>query len=155
MANDSIPPQPPGENRRSLPYPLASNACAAALRSPDATQRNVSIRKSVRASFCTSFAAPGSHCSGAGILDQGGLLFADGVEIVARALTPATGKATATPVTTLPARAALVQLISKERFAGVSSPIRLHVLVGILVTSTQVSPVIVSVQDDGSLQIVG
>jgi hypothetical protein len=111
--------------------------------------------KQFYASFCTSFAAPGTHCSGAAILDQGGLLFADGVEIVARALTLAIGKVTTAPVITLPTRAGLVQLISKERFAGVSSPIRLHDIAGILVTSTQVAPVILGVQDDGSLQIVG
>jgi hypothetical protein len=137
--------------QQQLTLPRIYVSLISAVRPPD----NNDWPKQFYASFCTSFAAPGSHCSGAGILDQGGLLFADGVEIVARALTPATGKATATPVITLPTRAALVQLISKERFAGVSSPIRLHVLVGILVTSTQVSPVIVGVQDDGSLQIVG
>ncbi len=137
--------------QQQLTLPRIYVSLISAVRPPD----NNDWPKQFYASFCTSFAAPGSHCSGAGILDQGGLLFADGVEIVARALTPAIGKSATTPVTTLPTRSALVQLISKERFIGVSSPIRLHVIAGILVTSTQVTPVILGVQDDGSLQIVG
>ncbi len=137
--------------QQQLTLPRIFVSLISAVRPPD----NNDWPKQFYASFCTSFAAPGTHCSGAGILDQGGLLFADGVEIVARALTPATGKGTTTPVFTLPTRAALVQLVSKERFAGVSSPIRLRDIAGILVTSTQVSPVILGVQDDGSLQIVG
>ncbi|HEY6539643.1 MAG TPA: ABC transporter substrate-binding protein, partial [Ktedonobacteraceae bacterium] len=137
--------------QQQLTLPRIYVSLISAARPPDTNE----WPKQFYASFCTSFAAPGTHCSGAGILDQGGLLFADGVEIVARALTPATGKNAAPPVITLPSRAALVQLISKERFAGVSSPIRLHEIAGILVTSTQVAPVILGVQDDGSLQIVG
>src|SRR5579859_1369978 len=136
--------------QQQLTLPRIYVSLIAAVRPPDTNE----WPKQFYASFCTSFAAPGSHCSGAGILDQGGLLFADGVEIVARALAPATGK-NVPPVATLPSRDALVQLISKERFAGVSSPIRLHEIAGILVTSTQVAPVILGVQDDGSLQIVG
>ena len=136
--------------QQQLTLPRIYVSLISAVRPPDTNE----WPKQFYASFCTSFAAPGSHCSGAGILDQGGLLFADGVEIVAHALTPAPGK-NATPIATLPARDALVQLISKERFAGVSSPIRLHEIAGILVTSTQVAPVILGVQDDGSLQIVG
>ena len=137
--------------QQQLTLPRIFVSLISAARPPD----NNDWPKQFYASFCTSFAAPGTHCSGAGILDQGGLLFADGVEIVERALIPAIGKGAATPVLTLPTRAALVQLISKERFAGVSSPIRLHDVAGILVTSTQVAPVILGVQDDGSLQIVG
>lgn len=139
--------------QQQLTLPRIYVSLISAARPPDTNE----WPKQFYASFCTSFAAPGSHCSGAGILDQGGLLFADGVEIVARALTPAPATAkNATPqVATLPSRDALVQLISKERFAGVSSPIRLHEIAGILVTSTQVAPVILGVQDDGSLQIVG
>ena len=140
--------------QQQLTLPRIYVSLISAVRPPD----NNDWPKQFYASFCTSFAAPGTHCSGAGILDQGGLLFADGVEIVARALTPALaiGKNAATPPpATLPARDTLVQLISKERFVGVSSPIRLHDIAGILVTSTQVAPVILGVQDDGSLQIVG
>lgn len=96
-------------------------------------------------SLCTSFAAPGSHCSGAGVIDQGGLLFADGTELVANAL----------QASTIPSLPTLVKRISQERFEGVSSPIRLHTIAGILVTSIQVSPVILGVQQDGSLSIVG
>ena len=137
--------------QQQLTLPRIYVSLISAVRPPD----NNEWPKQFYASFCTSFAAPGSHCSGAGILDQGGLLFADGIEIVARALTPAPAKNGTTPLATLPSRAALVQLISRERFAGVSSPIRLHEIAGILVTSTQVAPVILAVQDDGSLQIVG
>src|SRR5713226_3076495 len=135
--------------QQQLTLPRIYVSLISAVRPPD----NNDWPKQFYASFCTSFAAPGTHCSGAGILDQGGLLFADGVEIVARAMS-ASQKATTTTFA-LPTRAALVQLISKERFAGVSSPIRLHDIAGILVTSTQVAPVILGVQDDGSLQIVG
>jgi hypothetical protein len=137
--------------QQQLTLPRIYVSLISAVRPPD----NNEWPKQFYAVFCTSFAAPGSHCSGAGILDQGGLLFADGVELVARALTPVAGKHGTPPVMTLPTRAALVQLISKDRFAGVSSPIRLHVTDGILVTSTQVAPVVLGVQDDGSLQIVG
>ncbi|HKV59309.1 MAG TPA: hypothetical protein VJO32_13545, partial [Ktedonobacteraceae bacterium] len=137
--------------QQQLTLPRIYASLISAVRPPD----NNDWPKQFYASFCTSFAAPGTHCSGAGILDQGGLLFADGVEIVARALTPAIGKNTPTTVSTLPTRDTLAQLISNERFVGVSSPIRLHNFGGIMVTSTQVAPVIVGVQDDGSLQIVG
>jgi hypothetical protein len=135
--------------QQQLTLPRIYVSLISAVRPPD----NNDWPKQFYASFCTSFAAPGTHCSGAGILDQGGLLFADGVEIVARAMS--TPQKATTTTFTLPTRAALVQLISKERFAGVSSPIRLHDIAGILVTSTQVSPVVLGVQDDGSLQIVG
>ncbi|HLX55475.1 MAG TPA: hypothetical protein VKR83_00475 [Ktedonobacteraceae bacterium] len=135
--------------QHQLTLPRIYVSLISAVRPPD----NNEWPKQFYASFCTSFAAPGTHCSGAAILDQGGLLFADGVELVARAMVPT--QTTKTATIALPTRAELVQLISKERFAGVSSPIRLHETAGILVTSTQVSPVIVSVQDDGSLQIVG
>ncbi|HEU0003254.1 MAG TPA: hypothetical protein VFQ36_20250 [Ktedonobacteraceae bacterium] len=137
--------------QQQLTLPRIYVSLISAVRPPD----NNDWPKQFYASFCTSFAAPGTHCSGAGILDQGGLLFADGVEIVAHALTPATGKNGTPAVSTLPTRDALVQIISQERFVGVSSPIRLQEFGGIMVTSTQVAPVILSVQDDGSLQIVG
>lgn len=106
-------------------------------------------QKAFYASFCTSFAPPGSHCSGAGALDQGGLLFADGVEIVTKAL------GSMISPSQFPKAAQLVQRISKEKFAGVSCPITLHLWANVLVTSTQVLPVILGVQGDGSLQIVG
>src|SRR5207245_8814595 len=47
-------------------------------------------QKQFYASFCTSFATPGSYCSGAAALDQGALLFGDGVEIMVKALGPLT-----------------------------------------------------------------
>ena len=94
--------------------------------------------------------------SGAGIIDQGGLLFADSVELVANAMNSTPGKNISTSTTfSMPTRVELAQRISKERFTGESSPIRLHTTAGILVTSLQVAPVILGVQEDGSLQIVG
>ncbi|GAC1566370.1 MAG: hypothetical protein NVS3B14_08100 [Ktedonobacteraceae bacterium] len=141
--------------QKQLTLPRIYVSLISAVRPPD----NNDWPKQFYASFCTSFAAPGTHCSGAGILDQGGLLFADGVEVVARAIASIQTVSKATPGTTttlaLPTRAEMVQRISLERFVGVSSPIRLHETAGILVTSIDVSPVILGVQDDGSLQIVG
>lgn len=151
--------------QQQLTLPRLYVSLIAAARSPD---NSSNWQKAFYSSLCTSFAAPGSHCSGAGVIDQGGLLFADSVKMVANALLPVTppassahkGKNTPTPTPTptsikLPSMAQLVQRISQERFAGVSSPIRLHTLAGILVTSVQVSAVILDVQEDGSLQIVG
>lgn len=106
-------------------------------------------QKQFYASFCTSFATPGSYCSGAAALDQGALLFGDGVEIMVKALGPLTA------TDQFPAASRLVQRISKEKFAGVSCPIVLHLWENVLITSTNVEPVILSIQDDGSVQIVG
>lgn len=151
--------------QQQLTLPRLYVSLIAAARPPDNAN---TWQKAFYSSLCTSFAAPGSHCSGAGVIDQGGLLFADSVEMVASALLPVSpvvptahkGKSTPTPTPTstsirLPTMAQLVQRISQERFAGVSDPIRLRALAGILVTSVQVSAVILDVQEDGSLQIVG
>lgn len=139
--------------QQQLALPRIYVSLISAARPPNDTN---TWQKAFYASLCTSFAAPGSHCSGAGIIDQGGLLFADGIELVANAMHPPPGKHITTNSTfSMPTRAALAQRISKERFTGVSSPIRLHVTAGILVTSLQVAPVILGVQEDGSLQIVG
>jgi hypothetical protein len=106
-------------------------------------------QKQFYATFCTSFATPGSFCSGAAALDQGALFFADGIEIVAQGIGPITD------INKLPSTADLVQHISKEHFAGVSCPISLQLWGNVLVTSKQVFPVIMAVQQDGSMQIVG
>ena len=109
-------------------------------------------QKAFYASFCNSFATPGSFCSGTAALDQGALLFADGVEMVNLALTPTpTTGATAS----IPTTAELVKKLSQENFAGVSCQIAVQLSNNVLITSTGASPVILGVQPDGSLQIVG
>ncbi len=138
--------------QQQLTLPRLYMSLIAAARPPDNAN---AWQKAFYSSLCTSFAAPGSHCSGAGVIDQGGLLFADSVEMVANALAPAGKNAPVSTSVSLPSMAQVVGRVSRERFAGVSSPIRLHTLAGILVTSVQVSAVILDVQEDGSLQIVG
>lgn len=106
-------------------------------------------QKQFYASFCQSFATPGTFCSGATALDQGALLFADGVELVGQALN-------ATPQTSsLPSTAQLIQQISQVTFTGVSGQINLRLWDDVLLTSRSTQPVILSVQGDGSLTIVG
>ena len=105
--------------------------------------------KQFYASFCTSFAAPGNYCSGAAALDQGALFFGDGIEILAKAVGPIANK------DNFPTEAALVQNISQEDFTGVSCPIALHIQNLVVVVSTKVLPVVMSIQGDGSFQIVG
>jgi lysophospholipase L1-like esterase len=114
-------------------------------------------QKAFYASFCNSFATPGSFCSGTAALDQGALLFADGVEMVGQALDPAltTGSTTATQSASLPTPTDLIKKLSQENFAGVSCQIAVHLRNKVLITSTSAEPVILGVQPDGSLQIVG
>ena len=101
-------------------------------------------------SFCTSFAAPGNYCSGAAALDQGALFFADGIEIVAKAVGPITSE------NSFPTTADMVKRISQENFTGVSCPIALHIQnLVVVVSSTKVSPVVLGIGGDGNLQIVG
>lgn len=106
-------------------------------------------QKQFYASFCQSFAKPGSFCSGTAALDQGALLFADSVEMVSLALsaTDLAGQ--------LPSPAQLVQKLSKENFAGVSCQVNVVLTDRVLIISRGVAPVILGVQGDGSLQIVG
>jgi hypothetical protein len=106
-------------------------------------------QKQFYASFCTSFATPGSFCSGAAALDEGALLFGDGIEVIARGIGPVTDSSK------LPTTEQLVKNISAEKFAGISSPIDLDLHDNVLVTSTKVLPVILGIQQDGSIQIVG
>lgn len=111
-------------------------------------------QKEFYASFCQSFATPGSFCSGAAALDQGALLFADGVEMVALGITPpATGASASSSV--LPTTAQLIKKLSQENFAGVSCQVIVHLWDNVLITSLSATPVILGVQADGSLQIVG
>lgn len=106
-------------------------------------------QKEFYASFCQSFATPGSFCSGAGALDQGALLFADSVEMLNLALS-------STPQSSqLPNPAQLVQELSQENFAGVSCQVTVHLWDNVVITSNGVEPITLSLQADGSLQIVG
>ncbi len=105
-------------------------------------------QKQFYASFCTSFASPGSYCSGAGALDQGALLFGDGVRLMTGAVGPGT------TIDQIPMGGSLVQKISQQDFAGVSGPIALRLDNDVLVTSTKTKPVILALQPDGNLQIV-
>jgi hypothetical protein len=111
-------------------------------------------QKAFYANFCNSFATPGSFCSGTAALDQGALLFADGVEMVNLALTPTPTAGSAAP-TSIPTTAELVKKLSQENFAGVSCQIAVQLRNKVLITSTSAEAVILGVQPDGSLQIVG
>ena len=129
------------QNQLSLPKVFVSISAAA--RPPT----DGDWQKQFYASFCTSFATPGSYCSGAAALDQGALLFGDGIEIVTQGVGPITD------ASKLPTEAQLVQHISQEKFAGVGCPIALRLRNDVLVTSTTVHPVILGLQEDGSIQI--
>lgn len=106
-------------------------------------------QKQFYATFCQSFASPGNSCSGIAALDQGALLFADGVQMVGLALASSAQNAS------LPTTAQLVQKISQVNFAGVSGSISLRLSNKVLLTSKGTSPVILGLQEDGSLQIAG
>lgn len=130
--------------QQQLTLPHIYVALTAAARPPVS-----SWQKQFYASFCQSFATPGSFCSGTAALDQGALLFADSVEMVGQTLS------SATPGDPLPTPAQLVQALSKVKLTGVSCQISVHLSHKVLITSNGVSPVILGVQGDGSLQIVG
>ncbi|HEY0752475.1 MAG TPA: hypothetical protein VGD98_00735 [Ktedonobacteraceae bacterium] len=133
--------------QQQLTLPRLYVSLSAAVRSPVSDWQ-----KQFYANFCDSFAAPGNLCSATAALDQGALLFADGVEMVVQALTPAANGAVSS---TLPSTAELVKKFSQENFAGVSCQISTVLVDNVLIISTGVSPVILGVQTDGSLQIVG
>jgi len=104
-------------------------------------------QKQFYGSFCTSFATPGSFCSGATVLDQGALLFGDSIRLITRGIGSMTDKSK------LPSRQQFVQRISSDQFIGVSSLITLQRQSNII-TSTTTNPVILGIQQDGSVQIV-
>jgi len=134
----------PWAREHQLTLPNIYIVLSAAARPPT----NGDWQKQFYASFCASFATPGTFCSGAAALDQGALLFADGIELVVK------GVGSITSIGQLPTTAQLVQRMSKEHFAGVSSPIALQLGQDVLVTSTVVAPVVLGLQEDGSIQIV-
>lgn len=105
-------------------------------------------QKQFYASFCTSFAPSGSSCSSAGALDQGALLFADGLQSIVKGIGPAT------TATSLPTREQLVQNIKTLQFAGLSSPISFRGISTLLITNQKAAPTLLNIQDDGNIQIV-
>ncbi len=129
------------QQQLALPHIYVSLSSAA--RPPN----NTPWQKEFYASFCTSFASPGSFCSGAAALDQGALFFGDGIEIIANAVGPIKN------ATQFPSTAQLVKNISAEKFDGVSCPIALRLNYNVIVTSTKALPVILGMQPDGSIQI--
>lgn len=131
--------------QQQLPLPRIYISLSSAARPPT----NQDWQKQFYASFCTSFATPGSFCSGAAALDQGALFFADGIKIITQ------GIGNANDISKYPSAPQLVQRISTEKFIGVSCPISLRLHDNVLMTSTQVQPVILGIQPDGSIQIVG
>jgi hypothetical protein len=135
----------PWARQQQLSLPHIYVGVASAARPPS----NWDWQKAFYASFCTSFATPGNFCSGAAALDQGALLFGDGIKIIVNAI------GHLTPTSQFPTSKQLVLNISKERFAGVSCPIALRLWDNVLLTSTQAQPVILGMQQDGSVQIVG
>ncbi len=139
--------------QQQLTLPRLYVSVVTAVRPPTSTWQ-----KAFYASFCQSFSTPGSFCSGTAALDQGALLFADGVEMVGLALTPTTSPSStssASQTSSLPTTAQLVQLLSKENFAGVSGQVNVVLRDKVLITSLGTSPAILGIQSDGSLQIVG
>jgi hypothetical protein len=135
----------PWARKQQLSLPRIYVGVASATRPPT----NGDWQKAFYASFCTSFATPGNFCSGAAALDQGALLFGDGIKVMANAI------GSITTASQFPTTKQLVLNISKERFEGVSCPISLHLWDNVLLTSTKALPVILGMQQDGNVQIVG
>ncbi len=135
----------PWTRQQQLSLPRIYVSVASAARPP----ANWNWQKQFYASFCTSFATPGNFCSGAAALDQGALLFGDGVKIVVNAVGPITSSSQ------FPTSKQLLLNISKGKFEGVSGPIALRLWDNVLLTSTRALPVILGMQQDGSVQIVG
>lgn len=135
----------PWARQQQLTLPHIFVSAASAARSPASGN---AWQKQFYASFCTSFATPGSYCSGAAALDQGALLFADGIEVVLNAIGPISD------INKMPTSAQLMQHISKEKLVGVSGTLALHLYNNVIVTSAGARPVILSIQQDGSIQIV-
>jgi hypothetical protein len=131
--------------QQQLALPRIFVSLSSAARPPN----NTDWQKQFYATFCTSFATPGTFCSGATALDQGALFFGDGMEILAKALGPITD------ASGFPTSAQLVKRISAEQFDGVSCPIALQLKDNVIVTSVKALPVILAMQQDGSIQIVG
>ena len=130
------------QNQLTQPHIYVPTAAAVQPKVTEAWQ------KQFYASFCTSFAPSGSSCSSASALDQEALLFADGLQSIAKGIGPVTNN------TSLPTRGQLVQKIENIQFAGVSSPISLRGISPLLITNQKAAPVLLNVRDDGNIQIV-
>ncbi len=130
--------------QQQLALPRIYIAQSSAARPPTATS---DWQKQFYSSFCTSFATAGSFCSGAAALDQGALFFADGIKIITNSIGAISDEKQ------LPSRAQLVKKMSSQHFTGVSCPIALFLHWDDVITSTQVVPVILGIQQDGSFQI--
>ncbi|HEY4036831.1 MAG TPA: hypothetical protein VGL94_22975 [Ktedonobacteraceae bacterium] len=130
------------QNQLTLP-PLYATEAAAAQPSSSSTWQ-----KQFYGSFCRSFATPGSFCSGATVLDQGALLFGDSIRLITRGIGSMTDKSK------LPSRQQFVQRISSDQFIGVSSLVTLQAQNNVI-TSTTLHPVVLGIQQDGSVQIAG
>ncbi|HCI81082.1 MAG TPA: hypothetical protein DHW02_15495, partial [Ktedonobacter sp.] len=130
--------------QQQLTLPRIFVAQSAVVRSPTGDWQ-----KQFYATLCTAFAASGNYCSGTASIDQGGLLFGDSIEMITTAL----GSLTATDA--FPTTAQLVEKIGKEQFAGVSGSVVLHTHSGVVMVSTKTTPVLLGLQGDGSIQILG
>ena len=125
------------QQQLALPHMVALQASAS--RPPT----NSNWQRQFYASYCTSFATAGSYCSEAGALDQSALFFADSVRMITRVIGDSS----------LPTRAVLAQRLQSESFTGVSGPITLRIDHN-AVLNTAATPVVVGIQQDGTLQIV-
>jgi hypothetical protein len=130
------------QQQLTLPRIFIAQSSAVRPPSPDSAWQ-----KQFYSSFCTSFATAGSFCSGAAALDQGALFFADGIKIITN------GIGAINDEKQLPSRVQFVKNISTQRFIGVSCPIALLLHWDDVITSTKVVPVILGIQQDGSIQI--
>ncbi|MBO0778458.1 MAG: hypothetical protein J2P37_06470, partial [Ktedonobacteraceae bacterium] len=106
-------------------------------------------QKQFYAVFCTLFAHPGSYCSGAAILEQGALLFGDGIALLTK------GLGTSTNAGQLPDARQLIKRLKGTSLAGVSGEITLQLRNDVLITNTKATPVILALQQDGSIQVTG
>ena len=130
--------------QQQLTLPRIFVAQSAVVRSP-----TESWQKQFYATLCTSFAASSNYCSGTASVDQGALLFGDSIDMVTTALGPLAA------TDAFPTTAQLVQKIGKEQFTGVSGPIALRSYNGVVMVSTKAVPVLLGLQGDGSIQILG
>ena len=130
--------------QQQLTLPRIFVAQSAVVRSP-----TESWQKEFYATLCTSFAASSNYCSGTVSVDQGALLFGDSIDMVTTALGPLTS------TDAFPTTAQLVEKIGKEQFTGVSGPIALRSYNGVVMVSTKAVPVLLGLQGDGSIQILG
>jgi hypothetical protein len=105
--------------------------------------------KQFYAIFCTTFAHPGSYCSGAAALEQGALLFGDGISLLAQGVGPISD------ASKLPTRDEVVRRLNRASLAGVSGDIQLTLHNDVVITNDKARPLILTLQQDGSIQVIG